>query len=273
MAEDCEFTLEVNPGAWNNDVLSAWRELGANRFSLGIQSLKKEMIHYLDRIHTLQDVYETLEYFKKEQLNFSVDFMLGLPYSEKLNRDVLKELEEVLLYGPSHISVYILTVKENYTHYASLPNEEWIEKEYLDVAAFLKEKGFLHYEVSNFALPGRHSVHNLNYWKSYSVAALGPSATGFLREERLRYKWKPNNAEMDLEILTEQEYQLEKIYMKIRSSEGVHLIEFPLEFELLTSKWELLGMASVNRGVVHLTSRGYLVIDSLMNDLFNLKLL
>lgn len=272
LASSCEFTLEVNPGGWNEDVLSAWKKLGANRFSLGIQSLQKDMIKYLDRVHSIEDVYETLKYFHHHQLNFSVDFMLGLPFSENVKRDVLEELNLVLKYNPSHFSVYILTVKDNYKYFNDLPNEELIEKEFLDVSNFLSQKGFLHYEVSNFSLPNKQSVHNLNYWKSHSVAALGPSATGFLNEERLRYKWTAQKPEMVLEKLSEEEFKLEKIYMAIRSEEGILLNDFPIGLESVVSEWQLKNLVSVDNGRVILTSRGYLMLDSLMGQLFTLKI-
>ena len=265
--------MEVNPGAWNNEVLSEWRDLGANRFSLGIQSFDAQMIKYLDRVHSIDDVYETLDYFKKHQLNFSVDFMLGLPFSKELNRNVINELETALSYGPDHFSVYILTVKENYTHFSSLPDEEWIEKEFLSVADYLSSKHFDHYEVSNFSRKSKQSKHNLNYWKSHTVAALGPSATGFLKEERLRYKWKPNGPDLELEKLTEDEFRLEKIYMAIRSEEGLKISDFREEIKSVVESWIKRDLAIEYSGVIKLTSKGYLLLDSLMSDLFSLKLI
>lgn len=277
IASDCEFTMEVNPGAWNEEVLSKWRSLGANRFSLGIQSLDEQMIKYLDRVHSIKDVYETLNYFQINNLNFSVDFMLGLPYSNELKRNVIEELSKALSYGPSHFSVYILTVKENYTHFLKLPDEEWIAKEFLEVADFLTSKGFEHYEVSSFSLPGKKSRHNLNYWKSHTVAALGPSATGFLLEEKLRYKWKTNTPVMEIENLSDSEFLLEKIYMGLRSSIGIDLNIFKSEGDILNkliTKWQILQLALVDQNKhLTLTSKGYLILDSLMNELFNLKLI
>jgi oxygen-independent coproporphyrinogen-3 oxidase len=273
LSSDCEFTLEVNPGAWNDEVLSEWQSFGANRFSLGIQSFDPQMIKYLDRKHSINDVYDTLEYFKKNNLNFSVDFMLGLPFSKELSRNVIDELKTAMSFGPSHFSVYILTVKDNYTHYKNLPDEEWIEKEFLQVADYLCSEGFEHYEVSNFSKPLKQSRHNLNYWKSLSVAALGPSATGFLKDERLRYKWKPNHPEMEFEYLTEEEFRLEKIYMGIRSEEGINTTDFSEEISAVVEGWKKRNLAYEAHGVVKLTSRGYLLLDSLMNDLFKLKLI
>ncbi|MDD4973878.1 MAG: coproporphyrinogen-III oxidase family protein [Bacteriovorax sp.] len=273
LADDCEFTLEVNPGAWNEEVLTSWQKLGANRFSLGIQALNEDMIKYLDRVHTIQDVHETLQYFHDHKLNYSVDFMLGLPFSEKLNRNVIEELSSALRCKPSHFSVYILTVKENYKFYSDLPHEEWIADEFLQVSDFLRQEGFLHYEVSSFSLPGKQSAHNLNYWKSHTVAALGPSATGFLSEEKLRYRWIPQRPEMVFEELSEEEFKLEKIYMAIRSQEGIRLSDFPEKLSSLVLEWERKALVTQQRGVVTLTSRGYLLLDSLMSDLFSSKLL
>jgi oxygen-independent coproporphyrinogen-3 oxidase len=201
--------------------------------------------------------------------------MLGLPLSKELNRDVIYELEKVLKYEPKHFSVYILTVKNNYTHFEKLPNEEWIEKEYKQVATFLTSHGYSHYEVSNFALPGFESKHNLNYWKSKTVAALGPSATGFLAEDKIRYKWKTKEAVMDLETLELDEFRLEQLYMAIRA-EGLNLKELisaNAQWKTISDRWVNDGLAVVDTELkLKLTSNGYLLLDSLMNDIFIAKL-
>jgi oxygen-independent coproporphyrinogen-3 oxidase len=238
-----------------------------------VQSLDKEMIRYLDRVHSIEQVYETLEYFSHHQLNFSMDFMLGLPFSRENKRDVIAELTEALKYNPSHFSVYILTVKDNYIHSKDLPGEDWIAEEYLSVAEFLKSHGFVHYEVSNFAKAGKQSIHNLNYWKSKTVAAFGPSATGFLSEKMLRYKWKTNTPKIEEEQLTVDESRLENIYMAIRSEEGIRLSDFPSTLLEVVERWKNKELADVENGVVKLSSKGFLLLDSLLDDLFALQLL
>lgn len=274
LRKDCEFTVEVNPGSWKEEDLMAWRKLGANRFSLGIQSFNQTFIKHLDRVHSLDDVVDTLKFFNERELNFSVDFMLGLPFSERDNRDVLEELKEVLKYNPNHFSLYILTTKENYVHHNHLPTEEWIEKEYMDVSNFLKKHGYLHYEVSNFAKPGFESTHNLAYWESDSVAAFGPSATGFLSSSRTRYKWRPARAEFEIEKLTEKEFKLEQLYMKFRTNRGLNFDDFFSEAERpiiknLTAEWQKTGLLeSVGDGLYRLTSKGYLSMDGLLNQIF-----
>ncbi|MCO4792907.1 MAG: coproporphyrinogen III oxidase family protein [Bacteriovoracaceae bacterium] len=270
-----EFTVEVNPGSWKEKDLLAWQSIGANRFSLGIQSYDQTFIKYLDRVHNFEDVVDTLGFFNDHQLNFSVDFMLGLPYSKEKKRDVIKELENVLMHNPSHISLYILTTKENYIHYNEIPSEDWIEDEYLKVSSFLKEKGFLHYEVSNFAKPGFESQHNLAYWNSESVAALGPSATGLINKEKVRYKWKSQKPEIGIENLSDEEFKLEQFYMSLRTNEGVDISRFMNNEEInglesLVSEWLSKGLIETMKNHrLTLTSKGFLVMDSLLGQIFS----
>jgi oxygen-independent coproporphyrinogen-3 oxidase len=268
---DCEFTLEVNPGAWTEESLDAWQLLGANRFSLGIQTLNPELLKYLDRSHPFNEVKKTLSYFAQNNLNYSMDFMLGLPNSFERNRNVIEELEESLNYRPQHFSVYILTVKDNYKYYKNLPSEEWIEKEYIDVANYLKSKKFNHYEVSNFSLSQKESRHNLRYWESNTVAALGPSATGFLSESGLRYKWKVNEAKLDIEMLNASEIKLEKLYLKLRTNLGVSVNDFDVDLSSFIDKWVGKEVIFVKENKLFLTSKGFLILDTVINDLFNLK--
>lgn len=271
LSSNCEFTLEVNPGAWTEDIIEKWINLGVNRFSIGIQTLSDRLLPLLDRTHTLDESYKALEFFHKHKLNYSIDFMLGLPHSELHNRSILDELKETQKFSPGHYSVYILTVKENFKYFSHLPTEHWIEDEYLKTATFLTENNFNHYEVSNFAQNGKESIHNLNYWKSKSVAALGPSATGFFQEERLRYKWQTLKPEFQLEHLSQNQYNLEETYMSLRSS----LVGLPIPKEKLTSSlskrielWKKNGWCSFHNQKITLTSKGYLILDSLINELF-----
>lgn len=269
-----EWTMEVNPGSWTKESLDAWTALGVNRFSLGVQSLDGQFLKLLDRVHNVDDAYDTLKEFQKREINFSVDFMLGLPQSELYQRDIIQELEDILKFSPDHLSLYILTTKDHYVHQKLLPTEEWIEEEYLKVSQYLRERGFVHYEVSNFAKPGKESAHNLAYWRSESVVALGPSATGLFADEGLRYKWAALQANPVWEQLSPEDLVLEKIYMKLRTNLGLSLDELfdPKHHESLLKlfkSWEKKGWASRDsRDLVILTSQGYLILDSLMDQLF-----
>jgi len=272
--EEREFTLEVNPGTWTEEGIQAWREFGINRFSLGIQSLRADYLKYLDRVHSVEDVFDTLNFFNQNKLNFSVDFMLGLPESLKLERNILGELEQILKFSPEHISLYILTPKANYPFKARLPTDDFLEEEYLRVADFLSEKGFDHYEVSNFASGKRnYSQHNLRYWRSEAVGALGPSAVGFLPEHRFRYKWQVSSPKFTKEEIEIESLDLEKLYMGLRINEGIRLDDHFSSVELselseVFKKWELGGLARSRAGVLSLTSRGFIVLDTLIDQIF-----
>ena len=108
----------------------------------------------MDRIHSLDETHELLSFCQQEGWNFSLDFLLGLPFSRQRKRDIKTELDQLLVYRPKHISLYILNARSKYPHAQSLPDDEFIREEYLLVSQYLRGLGFHHYEVSNFALPG-----------------------------------------------------------------------------------------------------------------------
>lgn len=273
IAKGCEFTLEVNPGSYRKEELDMWRDLGVNRYSLGIQSYNDKFLSVLDRIHDLQAVTETLDFFASSGYNYSVDFMLGLPFSREKGRDVISELDSIMGYRPQHISLYILSVGKGYVHFDNLAAEEWIEREYLAVSDYLRERGFSHYEVSNFALPSFESNHNLRYWRGETVAALGPSATGFLAPSGVRYKWSVNIPSFKEEVLSPEESALERLYLGLRTTSGVDLGDFYRGDELtqirrLAEEWEQRSMAMIDGYHLRLTPKGYLMLDSFMDGAF-----
>lgn len=275
---DFEFTVEMNPGTINENVLKNWMSIGANRFSIGVQSLDDQYLQSLDRIHRKEDVLKTLGLFNDLKCNFSVDLMLGLarPGGQK-KRDIIKEVNEIVSFNPSHFSVYILTVNKNYCHYKSLPSEDEIAQEYLNLVRELGERGYKQYEVSNFSLPTKESKHNLKYWKSESVMALGPSATGLLimeNDHAIRYKWKTQDTLFETETLGQKELALERLYMKWRTSLGVTADDFlPFcgqeTFFKLISRWLEAGfMVEGSTSGHHPTALGYLNLDTMLNQLF-----
>lgn len=269
-----EFTLEVNPGTWNEAGLNAWQEFGINRFSLGIQALRTDYLKILDRVHSLEDVHKTLQAFNENKLHFSVDFMLGLPWSQTKNRNVIEELEEILQYDPEHLSLYILTAKGAYPYKADLPEDDYLEEEFLKVSEKLVHEGYEHYEVSNFAKTGKASRHNLRYWRCESVAALGASAVGFLKGPNMRYKWKVDGRSFTEERLSEDEVKLEKIYMGLRISDGISpraLFEerFKNDVSNLLTQWCDQGLGYGNWDHFRLNAKGYLILDTLVHNLFS----
>lgn len=273
---DYEATLEVNPGGWTEKGIESFKNFGINRFSIGFQSFDPYFLKVLDRVHDVEEAMRTFDYFQKAKDNFSVDFMLGLPFSETAKRDVVEELKKVLDYEPNHLSLYILTTKDNYIHKSSLPSEEWLEEEYLKVSDYLNSQGFDHYEVSNFSKPGLQSKHNLKYWRAESVAAVGPSATGFLKEIKTRFKWKIKSDDYQSEILTEEEMKLEDLYLRMRINEPFNFLPFFKEenhqkiLELIKT-WSHSGLVVCANSQLSLTPKGFLVMDNLLDQFFTIE--
>ena len=267
-----EWTMEINPGSYSIADLKGYFDLGLNRASIGTQSMDGRFIKLLDRVHKKEEALATIEKVANFTENFSVDLMLGLPYSQELGRDIQSELDELLSYNPAHLSLYILTVKGNYIHRDHLPSEEWIEREYLKVSEILRARGYLHYEVSNFAKPGFESKHNQRYWEQNSVGAIGPSATGYLGQARMRYKWPGMNLKIEPESLTQEQVELESLYLHLRTNLGIPKSTIkdpraPQIFERLESRGWI-----ENGEQLRATPRGYLMMDSIMDELFNLSI-
>lgn len=270
---DAEFTMEIDPGTWSDELLSSWKEIGLNRISIGTQTLDPKFLKVMDRIHSLQDSLEFLRKMNAEKWNFSLDFLLGIPFSQEHKRDIKKELDLLLDHSPKHISLYILNARSKYPHIQHLPDDEYIRDEYLFVSDYLRSQGFHHYEVSNFAQPGFESKHNLKYWRGQSVAALGPTGTGYFaldKDKALRYKWKVSHGEVELEVLGPSELDMEETYLSLRTSRGWKPRAISDNLLGLFKTWTNLGYGDFIEGRMVLNSSGFLMLDSLMDDLFRI---
>lgn len=277
-AENCEWTMEVNPKAWSERGLSSWEELGVNRFSMGVQSHDERYLKILDRVHDLGDVDALLKRMKGK--HFSVDLMLGLPYTDEWKRDLKSEILRLIDSSAEHFSVYILTVKENYRHYDKLPSEESIEAEFLLTSEILRSHGFDHYEVSNFAKPNARARHNMRYWQGQSVAALGPSAVGYLAPTGHRYKWQGKGDKFEIEQLDSEAIKLEKVYLALRLDSGLANFganfnaQKSSEFDALKSKWASNGWLNLSaKNDLCLSPAGFLMMDSVIKDLMDGELI
>lgn len=278
-ASNCEFTIEIDPGTFNLLELEAWQKLGVNRFSVGVQAFEEDFLKLLDRRHGKVEVKESLTILKDQNLNFSVDLMIGIPQSEK--RDLKSEIDQLLAYSPSHFSVYILQARANYPLKNQLPNDELIRRDFIFVSNYLKQNGFNHYEVSNFAKgESKESLHNKRYWDYQSVAAVGPNATGTIcySDRVFRYQWKSLSEGFQVENVTGESLILEKLFIALRRSKPVNLIHIlgsELSVKKLNSKlanWKELGYvdASSNLENVAVQPLGFLMNDSMINDLMDL---
>jgi oxygen-independent coproporphyrinogen-3 oxidase len=187
---DYEFTMEANPGTTDLEKLQAMREGGVNRLSFGVQSFDSGLLHAIGRIHSVDDVYRSLDNAKTAGFdNVSIDLIFGLPNQTvaQMNETLDRALELKL----PHHSIYNLKVEENtlfHTLYERgelpLPKEEDEVEMFHLIMRRMREAGYAQYEISNFAKPGFESKHNTVYWRNESYYGLGAGAHGYVRGER-----------------------------------------------------------------------------------------
>lgn len=183
---DAEFTVEANPESATLEVLSALREMGANRISIGAQTFDPEILRTIGRIHGPEDVAEAVEAARRAGFsNVNLDLIYGLP--GQTLEGFLSDIETALSLRPKHLSLYALSLHEGTPLYeraskgeVELPSDEETASMFETAKERLERAGFVHYEISNFALPGFECRHNLKYWLSEPYLGLGPGAWSFL---------------------------------------------------------------------------------------------
>ena len=187
---NCESTIEVNPGTVDVQKASTYISSGLNRMSVGVQSLNEKHLKRIGRIHDTKDVVRTLsDIHQAGFLNVSVDLMFNLP--EQSLEDVMTDIDLIERLNVNHISYYSLKVEENTPFHAMLKNnqiqlatDEQERAIYHEIIEKLDKIGFKQYEISNFAIPGYESRHNMKYWSRDAYLGLGLSAHSFIDQQR-----------------------------------------------------------------------------------------
>jgi putative oxygen-independent coproporphyrinogen III oxidase len=193
-ASDIEITLEANPGTFEQDKFTAYRQLGINRLSIGIQSFQPTKLEALGRIHSGPEALRAADMARKAGFdNFNLDLMHGLP-DQSLD-DALGDLRQAIALGPTHLSWYQLTLEPNTVFWNQpplLPEDDILWDIQEAGQALLAEHGYDQYEVSAYAQPGRAARHNLNYWSFGDFIGIGAGAHGKLShpDGRIVRTWK-----------------------------------------------------------------------------------
>lgn len=190
VAPDYEFTMEANPGTTDREKLEAMRAGGVNRLSFGVQSFDEGLLHAIGRIHSVDDVYRSLENARSAGFdNVSIDLIFGLP--NQTVEQMKETLDRALELKLPHHSIYSLKVEENtlfHTLYERgelpLPKEEDELEMFAAIMERLRGAGYEQYEISNFAKPGYESKHNTVYWRNESYYGLGAGAHGYVGGRR-----------------------------------------------------------------------------------------
>ena len=220
-----EITLELNPGTINYEKLLNYKNAGINRLSIGLQSANNEILKEIGRIHTVEDFEESYKLARSLGFNnISVDLMFGLP---RQNLSIFKEsLQCLISLNPEHISAYSLILHNDI--FKNLPPEEEERAMYHYLVKRLKEAGYVHYEISNFAKPSCESKHNIIYWRQKEYYGFGAGASSFLNNKR--YKNEKN---------------IKKYIKKIKDNVDVKELEESLDKEEIINEYIILGLRLV----------------------------
>jgi oxygen-independent coproporphyrinogen-3 oxidase len=181
LAADCEITLEANPGTFEAEKFRGYREAGVNRLSIGIQSFNPRHLKALGRIHDDGEARRAIEIAQNCFDNINLDLMYALP--EQTPEEARADVEAALEAGTTHLSFYHLTLEPNtlfYRHPPALPDDDAAASMQDAIAEALAGDGYVHYETSAWAKPGRECRHNLNYWRFGDYLGIGAGAHGKL---------------------------------------------------------------------------------------------
>ncbi len=234
ISRDAEITIECNPKTAGKEDFERYIKSGINRISIGLQSTHNNLLKILGRIHKKEDFLVCLKNAKDAGFeNISADLMFALPdQSLKMWEETLFEVKEL---GLSHISCYGLKIEEGtpfYNQKLNLPDEDLNGDMYDLAVKILEDKGFLRYEISNFAKMGKESRHNLKYWSLMPYIGLGAGAYSSIDYERYS---NPRNIDEyisgagkkeDYIKLSEEEKRAEFMFMGLRKTEGISITEF-----------------------------------------------
>lgn len=229
---NCEITIECNPNSITREKLVFYKKLGINRLSLGVQSLNDDQLKFAGRLHNAEQAINALRLAKKVGFeNVSADLLIGLPGCNYADfEDMLKTL---LNEGVKHISTYMLQVEENTKlkkmiddNPELMPDDDNMVEILSKTANFLKKNGFLHYEVSNFALKGYESKHNYKYWSGEEYVGFGLAAHSFLDGKRIAnpsdFKDYFDRKNVFSESLTNDQKIEEHIMLGLRCNRGIN---------------------------------------------------
>jgi oxygen-independent coproporphyrinogen-3 oxidase len=280
LVEGAEVTVEANPDDVSVASVKAWREAGVNRLSIGGQSFDPRALEWMHRTHSADQIGAAVEAAREGGIeNVSLDLIFALP--ESLGRDWRRDLDRALELRPTHVSLYGLTVEpatplgrwRDRGEVTEAPEERY-EEEFLAAHGVLTSAGVEHYEVSNYALPGKRSRHNSSYWRRVPYLGLGPAAHSFDGARR-RWNvaayaaWEHSLAEgrdplAGEEVLNAEEEGAERVYLGLRSIEGL-LLEPDLARQV--QSWVAAGWALYEGSRVRLTAAGWLRLDALASSL------
>ncbi|WP_245189698.1 radical SAM family heme chaperone HemW [Lunatimonas salinarum] len=286
-----ELTLEANPDDLSKEKLQAYRSMGIDRLSIGIQSFQEPILRFYNRAHTAEESYRVLDTARDGGFQkLSIDLMYGFPAPDHTHWRL--DLETALKMDPGHISSYCLTVepKTALGRWSKagkfLPaEEEFVAEQFEMLQNAMETAGYIQYEISNFGREGMFAVHNTNYWKGIPYLGIGPSAHSFdginrghnIANNGQYLKAMASGEQVfELDVLSLQDRANEYILTALRTIWGVDLHHFEKTYGLNLPKERLKeirwmkehGWLAASDKFLRLTKNGKLLADSIAEKLF-----
>jgi oxygen-independent coproporphyrinogen-3 oxidase len=279
-------SVECTPESLDRDKLARYRDAGVTRISLGVEALDDAILAAIGRLHDARAAREAFEACRGAGFDsVSVDLMYGLP-----GLDVdgwTRAVRAVFDWAPDHLSAYGLTLDSGSlwgaTGGPALPPEDTVVAQYWVLAREAAQRGFEHYEISNYARPGHRSRHNQLYWRRHEYLALGPGACGFVGDVRYanakavpRYAaaLEAGGLPVDTsERLTPAQALAETLFLALRTSDGAprdaldRRVAATPALGRRVEGWVAAGLMELDGPRVRLTERGFLVSDALFVEL------
>ena len=288
-----EITLEANPDDITVEKLQAWKQMGINRLSIGVQSFLNEDLLWMNRAHNADQAKNCIQLAKQNDFeNITIDLIYGTPTLRDVNWQ--HNLQMAADLQIPHLSCYALTVEPK-TALDTMINQKKLqgvdpEKQAVHfnmLQKFAASAGYEQYEISNFAKPGFRSRHNSSYWQGIPYLGLGPSAHSF---NGLSRQWNiannalyiqslnDGNVPFEKETLTTEQRLNEYIMTSLRTIEGINLSYVTENFGLINSQAIMLAATPyINNATAHLegnslqlTPKGKFLADGIAADLFQL---
>lgn len=292
ICENSEITIEVNPATVTAEKLLAYKSLGINRISIGMQSIFQNELKKLGRIHTKEDFLNCYNNVRRAGIdNVSFDIMYGIP--EQTRESFLKTLKYAVGLSPEHLSVYSLIVEPGTPFFDMqgsllIPDEDTVCDMYYSATEILGSAEYSHYEISNYALPGFECRHNLKYWGGEEYIGVGISAYSYFNGRRYG-NFGDKSTESDLsdynigererfaydEYITDDEKIKEYIMLRLRLRAGIvfedyralFLQDFRVGRERAIRGLTEAGLAVSDEERFALTEKGFFVSNSIISEL------
>lgn len=286
--KNIEFTVEGNPGTFSSEKLEILKSMGVNRLSIGLQAVQDRLLKELGRIHNFNEFLESYNIARKIGFeNINIDLMFGLP--NQSFDDWKETLNEVLKLKPQHLSCYSLIVEEGTPFYKrynedNLPKEDLVLKMYEYTKETLKQNGYNHYEISNFAKEGYECKHNIVYWELSNYIGVGSSSHSYYNGKRYKNeenvkKYIEKIHKNENAVVEEHENSLEDdmeefVFLGLRKMEGISIDEFNRRFGRdiysiygkVIKKYEKDNMLVLRNGRLSLSSRGINISNYILSD-------